>query len=383
MENTNHQLSISNAQFINQCLCFAQKQGKSMVAYLLPKSNKITLIIGQEEVFDGSLENQKTGFIFSGFSGLTSPKIILADTTYTLSDRILNILIDPDNFLTEINTNSEATPELQDAPIETVVSVFEQNVSKAIKQIKDGYLKKVVLARQKPIEITNTNPGAIFEKLSKGFENSFRSLLYSSNYGIWVGASPEILVSVNENKQFKTVALAGTQKLAKNRILLDAVWKQKEIEEQALVSRYIINCFKTLRLREFEEEGPKTVIAGDLLHLKTVFQANINNGEVQNLASKMLNLLHPTSAVGGMPRQEAIEFINQHEGFDRQLFAGYLGPVNVENRTDLYVNIRCAKLYKNRAILFAGAGITADSDPDREFQETEIKMNVIGKILKF
>jgi isochorismate synthase len=382
LKKNKHYLNIPSDQLINKSLCLAQQQGKSMVAYLLPESNKITVLIGLEEAFDGHLENQKTGFIFSGFLGHNISKNIIADYIFTYSENHIEVIYSIDPHLVDKITIAEEIPQLQKAPETIHDDQYQQKVADAIKQIENGHLKKVIIARQKRLEIEETNPGVIFNKLSNGFKNSFRSLLYSPDYGMWVGASPEILVSVDENKRFKTVALAGTQKLSEKLSLQEAVWKQKEIEEQALVSRYIINCFKTLRMRNFEEEGPKTIVAGDLLHLKTVFQADTQNDEVKNLASNMLQLLHPTSAIGGMPRQEAIDYINQHEGFDRQLFAGYFGPVHVQNRTDLYVNIRCARLYQNQAVLFAGAGITSDSVPEKELQETEIKMQVIGSVLK-
>jgi isochorismate synthase len=131
---------------------------------------------------------------------------------------------------------------------------------------------------------------------------------YLPNNGLWIGATPETLLSYdNQTSILKTVALAGTQK-AKKTAPKEAVWKQKEIEEQALVSRYIINCFKKIRLREFRERGPKTIQAGNLWHLFTEFIVNNTEAKVKNLADKMLLLLHPTSAVCGMPLQVAKKF---------------------------------------------------------------------------
>jgi isochorismate synthase len=159
------------------------------------------------------------------------------------------------------------------------------------------------------------------------------------------------------------------------------VWTQKEIEEQALVSRYIINCFKAIRLREYEDEGPRTVRAGNLLHLRTDFLADMNKLGFPQLGTQMLDLLHPTSAVCGMPKEEAMKFILEEEKFDRSIFSGFLGPVNIDSESFIYVNLRCARIFSQSAVLYAGAGITQDSEPEKERAETEMKMKTIGDFI--
>ena len=95
----------------------------------------------------------------------------------------------------------------------------------------------------------------------------------------------------------------------------------------------------------------------------------------------MLTLLHPTSAVCGMPIEQAKEWIAHAENYDRELYSGFLGPVNFENTTDLFVNLRCAKISEQQIRFYAGAGITEDSDPQKEYEETELKINVLRSIL--
>lgn len=95
----------------------------------------------------------------------------------------------------------------------------------------------------------------------------------------------------------------------------------------------------------------------------------------------MLELLHPTSAVCGMPKNKTKEFIVAKEQYDRELYSGYLGPVNMNNRTNIFVNLRCMQVQENFAILYAGAGITGDSDPEKEWRETEIKMDTLLQFL--
>ena len=95
----------------------------------------------------------------------------------------------------------------------------------------------------------------------------------------------------------------------------------------------------------------------------------------------MLALLHPTSAVCGLPKEPALQFILENEGFDRSYYSGFLGPVNSATGTHLYVNLRCMELLEKEAILYAGAGITAESNPEKEWQETQHKMQTMRRVL--
>src|SRR5690606_35968900 len=159
--------------------------------------------------------------------------------------------------------------------------------------------------------------------------NALVNFYHIPSLGSWIGASPEVLIKT-KGDCFSTMSLAGSQRAIGDNPLKNVAWTQKEIEEQALVSRYIVKCFKKIRLREYEEIGPKTDIAGNLLHLRTDFKVNMKATNFPQLGSIMLELLHPTSAVAGMPRDRALEFIRKHEKFDRALFSGFIGPVNID-----------------------------------------------------
>ena len=152
---------------------------------------------------------------------------------------------------------------------------------------------------------------------------------------------------------------------------------KKEIEEQAMVSRYIIEQFKTIRLREFTESGPRTVQAGNMIHLKTEYTVDLDNVIKPELGSVMLQLLHPTSAVCGMPKFSALSFIIANESLSRELYSGFIGPVNMNGLTQLYVNLRCMQILKTRAVLYAGAGITHGSKAEKEWAETALKCQTL------
>lgn len=269
---------------------------------------------------------------------------------------------------------------------------YVRNVALAVDAMQRGEFRKVVLSRTKRVAFTDApNAVALFDKLCEAYPTAFVSAVSIPEKGqIWISATPERLVSMDANGIFRTASLAGTQSAFEPdgtpKRPAEAMWSQKEIEEQALVSRYIIECFKKIRLREYLEEGPKTLIAGNLMHLSTYFTVDTQAVRYPQLGTVMLRLLHPTSAVCGMPRDVAFRFINQHETHDRELYSGFVGPVNIDANnegpeSDLFVHIRCMKLEGKIATLYAGAGLTEDSVPEREWQETDMKCQTLLNIM--
>ena len=169
------------------------------------------------------------------------------------------------------------------------------------------------------------------------------------------------------------------------------MWSQKEIEEQALVSPLHHRVFQENPAARVPGRRPQNHhLPGNLMHLST----RLYGGHTQavcypQLGTVMLRLLHPTSAVCGTPRDAAFHFIRQHEAHERELYGGYLGPVNLnadheslnETATHLFVHIRCMKVEGSRATLYAGAGITQDSVPEREWHETEMKCQTLLSVI--
>ncbi|TGE27965.1 isochorismate synthase [Hymenobacter metallicola] len=273
----------------------------------------------------------------------------------------------------------------QPVPHTATQAEYFQLVETGVEAIRHGQVVKVVSSRaaRRPLP-AHFDVLRAFSDLCARYPRAFVSLVSAPGAGTWLGASPEVLVEIDEQGIFRTMALAGTQALAPGALPHHAIWRQKEIEEQALVARYIVSCFKQLRLREYDETGPRTVVAGQLLHLRTDFAVNLRQVPFPTLGTDMLRLLHPTSAVGGMPKQAALSFLQQHEGYDRAYYSGFLGPVNLPQSgvSRLFVNLRCLQLRSQEAVLYAGTGLTADSDPEREWQETEMKLSTIGAVLR-
>jgi len=350
----------------------------------MPNSDEITLIVSLSETTEHQdINSIDQGFLFNRFKD-NHPKnslhikadLIFKENVSPMVNPIINdtkiaeFIEQIDSEVNEISSDIVAKPS-------TNYQDFEGLVEQAVAEIEKGTIEKVVLSRFKDVEIVDGfSASDFFQAVCDAYPNAFCSLTQIPGEGIWIGASPELLISDNEN-YFKTAALAGTRKLQDNELLSELSWTQKEIEEQALVSRYIINCFKKIRLREFDEHGPKTVKAGGLAHLRTEFEVDYNEVQFEGLADQMLDLLHPTSAVCGMPLQAAKAFIENYEGYDRDYYAGFLGPVNFDGSTDLFVNLRCLNIAEKRVRFYAGAGITADSNAAKEKAETDLKMETL------
>ncbi len=384
--------TLSKGRLLSHVFEFCKHPRISMAAWRAPGDTSVHLILDFDQNIrceDITLEKLPEGFMFSPFHQDR-------DSVYIKKEVYINLISG------EFHGNSEKIDSIQNFssrsdhdPIDDTTASREPNVtvSKAhdhfldlvalsLDQIRQGRLQKVVPSRSKEITLPESfTPGEFFFDLCDTYANAFISLVYHPECGAWIGATPELLIDVRNNI-FKTVALAGTQRYSEEISLSEVAWTQKEIEEQALVSRYIINCFKKIRLREFDEIGPKTVKAGNLIHLKTEYTVDMAATNFPDLGSVMLKLLHPTSAICGMPLEASLDFIRQHEDYDREYFSGYLGPVNFEDKTSLFVNLRCMKMNDRTASLYAGAGVTEDSNPEKEWLETEMKMNTLLNIIR-
>lgn len=378
-------ISLQNEEkLVNQLV----EAGYAFAAWRMPSKQQINLIIALSipTQKQQSLVDLDKGFIINSYDDNHPAKPFHIPADIQVVDESLQI--DPrindsefEAFIKKIEDSKLDKAQVKPTVSESLSSPFEQVVTKAIDEIAKGRFEKVVLSRYQDMAL-NSSFGAwsFFEKICNAYPGAFCSLSHIPGKGIWVGASPELLISTDKNR-FKTIALAGTKPLDESQNLREVAWTHKEIEEQAFVSRYIINCFKKLRLREFHEHGPKTVRSGSLVHLKTEFEVKYDEVYFESLADQMLELLHPTSAVCGMPIDEAKPWIHEVEGYDRAFYAGFLGPVNFNDSTDLFVNLRCMRVQDDTARMYAGAGITEDSDPVKEMEETEMKMQVMKRFL--
>lgn len=341
------------------------------VLYQTPQSDGVDLIIDEEvkSVLLNDFSFSQKGFVFFPFDSEHEEGVF-----FSLANHY-KVGIDTIDFS---QFNNVKVPETSRHLKQIDSIAYTTTVAEAVNKIEEEEFKKVVVSKVKKQEICDV--GELAQRMFKTYMNAFVYVSYTQQYGVWLGATPETLLS-KKGGVIKTVALAGTQS-AVGKEEKEAQWTQKEIEEQALVSRYIINCFKKIRLREFEDVGPKTVRAGELFHLKTEFYINEKELGYEDIFGQLVRLLHPTSAVCGMPLKKAKEFIDSREKNSRELYTGILGPVNVDDNSHLFVNLRSAKVMKSDLYCYAGAGITIDSDPEKEWEETELKCETILRLVE-
>lgn len=376
---------------------FAWEGNYPLAQWRLPQSTSTFLLISEHTPLRQvklDLDELGPGFALSPFWNESSLETLFfpADNLYEATpDSFITHQQLPDDhpFWNKRNATPhakihEAIPIPQSDQKEHFVSLVED----AIEAIKQGNMKKIVLSRTMTLAgVTDFQPQEAFQLLCAAYPDAFVAWVYlPDTEEMWLCASPETLVSQDDTQGlFQTMSLAGTQPAftAQGELIpeIDALWSQKEIEEQALVGRYIIDCFKKVRIREYEEIGPKTHRAGNLLHLKSDFAVHFQDIRFPQITTVMLDLLHPTSAVCGMPKAPAMQFLRERESHDRSFYAGYLGPVHILQKTHLFVHLRTLRWQAHQVTLFAGCGVTADSQPEKEWQETTLKCRTLGNIL--
>lgn len=207
----------------------------------------------------------------------------------------------------------------------------------------------------------------LFVRAMNLFPNSMVYLVYTRKSGRWFGCTPELLLE-GYGMKWHTMALAGTRSWE------HGDWNEKNIHEQRMVSDYIEGQLQSLGAR-ITRHGPYTSKAGHLFHLRTDYTFHLPK---PTSPTKILNLLHPTPALCGLPKMEAWNFIRLFERNKRMYYGGYLGPLNLRAETNIFVNIRCAQMRPGgKALFFAGGGLTRNSIFSEEKDEIKKKMETL------
>lgn len=261
---------------------------------------------------------------------------------------------------------------------------YRQAVGEALRRIAEGRYEKIVLGRA--VDLTLAEPVATLPWLTRLRERfpSCWSLSYKSNEDRrFVAATPERLVSVRQG-QAEVDAIAGSTARGANaqedaRLAAELIASEKNRREHQAVVASIESRLANLGLAVSGPPEPRLLRLSNVQHLRTPLQCTL--GESDHLLD-LAAALHPTPAVGGRPRKAAVSEIFELEGFPRGLFGGTIGWFNYRGDGDLLVGIRCADSVGASTRLYAGAGIVAGSDPNREYAETEMKLNALGATLE-
>lgn len=198
--------------------------------------------------------------------------------------------------------------------------------------------------------------------------NAFSYCYYDRNYGLWVGLSPEVLLEADlADATFSTVALAGTRSSASG----ESDWDSKNVNEQKFVVNYIASSLEGCGA-DFSIGPAISLKAGKVTHICNRITGNLCGHSPQEI----LNAINPTPAICGCPTNRALEMINRYEPSPRSLYGGALCCTN-DSKFVAYLNLRCMKITEDGFFLYAGGGITAESDASNEWEETELKMQTM------
>jgi isochorismate synthase len=318
-------------------------------------------------VFQPPNQNKLTAFLDFGISEKSNKKFIVSPFDSSMYFSIHSHKTLELDFNSEIA--SSKAEEIEWLDLENKQKEHADLIRKALTSIQESTLKKVVLATSLQYNGAVNSPLSYFKRILVHYTNTFNYLLFHPDSGVWMGATPERLITMS-GYSLQTMALAGTRPYGSNE------WGNKEKEEQEFVVQEIVNTLKQHTPHEFiKYSDAETIRAGHLEHLRTTITAKLSISPIYAAQA-----LHPTPAVGGVPKQMALDFIGLHEQLDRFLYSGFLGVLS-PNKTSLYVNLRCMSIQDHMATVYVGGGITEKSDPQDEWQEVLQKANIMGRIL--
>ena len=257
-------------------------------------------------------------------------------------------------------------------------SEYERAVAKAVERIRSGELEKVVLAREVLAEAPRAHdPAELFGALRELFPSCY-CFCVGTPEAAFLGASPELLIR-RRGAGAQAVALAGSTRRSADPAVDDHLGEQlrrsaKNRSEHEIVVRRIERALRRHSVWVEAGREPELIKVANIQHLATPIHAQLAD---PRSAVELAGMLHPTPAVGGEPGPEAVAAISELERLDRGWYAGPVGWMDAVEDGEFCVALRSALLRDRTAHLFAGAGIVADSDPEAELAETELKLGAL------
>ncbi len=347
----------------------------AFAAWFDPMDQRLGIVVGNAsdvKLFDRFDQlNGEAGFVFAPYRITRQYPVILLKPALYLEDLISADQLDFSNiepFIKKSADNIHCKTSIKEEYLRTI----EETVS----AIRGGDLSKVIISRQIPVKRSEGSLGGIFIQLHDQTPNAFTYLVNLPAAGIWMGATPEVLLK-SDGQFFETVSLAGTQ--VRKYDSEDYYWNTKDIEEQAFISRYMLELFYCFDIHKYRTTGPETLESGKVAHLKTSFFFPVE--KIEKCLGNFIAELHPTPAVCGLPKELADEFILKNEKHDRKYYTGYLGPWKLNKQVNIFVNLRCMEVTNDEYILYAGGGITAKSIPEREWDEINQKAKTLLSVI--
>ena len=264
--------------------------------------------------------------------------------------------------------------------------VYERAVAECVDRIRRGALSKVVLARTIRVEAGRTlDPRELLKRLRAVEPDGYSFAVDIGEGRTLVGASPELLIS-RFGDEIRANPLAGSAPRAgdpsedrRNAERLGT--SPKDRQEHSIVVEDVFRALNPLCRELTYDRDPQLLATANVWHLSTRFRGVLKDPSVTAL--DLARALHPTPAVCGEPRDEALRTIRELEPVPRNAYAGAVGWMDATGDGVWALAIRCAELNGSTARLFAGAGIVADSDPAAELDETERKFRAFLDSLRW
>ena len=362
---------MMNFSELSEMLLRRLGNGKPMVVYHKPDSKVVRAWLPKETKLGAVGKDPEPGFVFTPFD----PKYPAIAFPLKASEILEASWRGHDQVRKPPREQGSMDDLAQPEGFEerTSRSLHISLVEEAIDFIRSGKASKIVVARREETSDKGMHPLEIFKALTASYPQAFVYLWYHPETGIWCGASPEILLKVKD-EVFHTMSLAGTRLYREEG---PASWGVKELEEQRLVTELIREELKDHLTYVGEAHDHR---AGPLVHLRTDLRGRIPGG---GHPGTIIEKLHPTAAVCGIPRKAAMEFILNREIFPRAYYTGYLGEFMGpdEGESLLFVNLRCMQLFpeQEKAWIYVGGGITSDSDAEKEWEETVAKSETMKR----
>ena len=335
--------------------------------YRFPHADHYTRLDGEtQQCLACSQLSGASGFVVAPFEVTTEQPIVVIRP-----DRLETIALPKDNRTAdEAKTFGETTPTAE----------YAIDFANFHAQLQQGTFSKIVLARTADETMgTAAEPEQLFLQACRLYPRLFIALVCTPQSGLWLTATPEILLE-GGGGTWHTIALAGTMRLEKEQLAGEGetvTWSTKNIEEQRIVATYVAECLEQFAT-DFCEEGPRTVRAANLVHLRSDFTFTLPD---DRHVGDLIGQLHPTPAVCGLPKHEALQFIVRNEHVPRRYYSGFMGPMNVQQSTHLYVSLRCMSIDGCHCRLYAGGGLLKDSDVRQEWLETEAKLETMRRCI--
>ena len=325
---------------------------------------------GEPEVLSSVAElNGKEGFVIAPFSPSSDCPVLLIHPD---ESRLLAI--------SDERTASSSETELK----ESISShdIYAEDFECFHRELEKGTFRKIVLARKATLRMADKDFEKLFMKACRMYPRLFVALVYTTQSGMWLMATPEILLKGEQGKM-QTMSLAGTQKAEPSRTIADypiegVEWSLKNREEQQYVTDYIEDCIRAFS-DDYQLKGPYTTMAANLYHLRTDITFLLRD---EGKLGDVIHALYPTPAVCGIPKDEARQFILQYEHQSRKYYSGFVGPISPQGKTHLFVSLRCMNILPEGICeLYAGGGLLKESEMEKEWKETEAKMQTIRRVL--